>query len=746
MKLAGILAAASLLVASCSRPPEPPASANLLLVSVDTLRADHLSCYGGDTPTPGFDRFAREGVLFENAVSVAPTTLPAHTSLLTGVFPIEHRVHDNVGFRLGDDLPTLASTLSAAGYRTGGFVGAFVLNRKFGLARGFDVYSDETPETDRGLRERRGDEVLGEAMAWIGSDRSRPFFAFVHFFDPHRPYNPPPPHAGDYRGEVAYVDSLLLRLHDFLDRTGLRDSTIVAVTADHGESLGEHGEDTHGFFVYQSTLHVPLLVRAPGIRPGQRASALVRTIDVAPTLLDLLRVPRPASFRGSSFVSTAGQVEAPQVEAYSETFVPRLQYGWSELRALRQGNWKLILAPRSELYDLGSDPGETRNLFDDESDVAADHSTRLEEMTRGQSVLPGSLDRETRGSLQALGYLGGGGDAAPPERSFRDLADPKDKLPLYRELNELTAIVKPDENDLQRLSLLLEKEPRSVKALSMLGNFSLDLGRSPEAKDAFERLLRIQPESYDGHYGLGRALAALGETERARKNLEKALDLDPRSSEVYYRLSRLENSASNLEASERWLRRGIEIAPSFLLYQSLAELLVSAGRGEELSRSAAQWKGPGAEAGAAYARGQIFASQENGEGALAELERAFSLTPRDDNVEQALANELSRAGRYEEAIRHYRAILDRSPCYLGALTNLGAAYERLGTVDDGLRAYERAIECDPKYGNAYRNLGAALARNGELSRALAILRRARSLSPPDAELDAAITELEKLTR
>jgi arylsulfatase A-like enzyme/Flp pilus assembly protein TadD len=743
MKRAGLLAAWSLLLLSCSRARE---TRNLLLLSIDTLRADHLACYGGMTPTPGFDRIAREGVLFENAVSAAPTTLPAHSSLLTGVSPLEHRVHDNVGFRLREDLPTLASTLSASGYRTGGFVGAFVLHRKFGLARGFEVYSDDTPETDRGLRERRGDEVLEEAMAWIRSDRSRPFFAFVHFFDPHRPYDPPAPYAKDYSGEVQYVDSLLQRLEDFLDQNGLRDSTIVAVTADHGESLGEHGEDTHGFFLYQSTLHVPLLLRAPGVRPGQRVEALLRTIDIAPTLLELARVQAPESFRGSSFVSAAGEVEPPRVEAYSETFVPRLQYGWSELRSLRQGQWKLILAPRSELYDLASDPGETRNLFEEETGMARDLSMRLEEVARGQNIVPESLDRETLGSLQALGYLGGGGDAAPPERSFRELADPKDKLPLYVELNQLSAVVEPDENDLSRLARLLEKEPRSVKALSMLGNFCLDLGRSPEAQDAFERLLGIQPESYDGHYGLGRALAALGRANEAHQSFEKALELDPGSSEVYYRLSRLESSRANLEESERWLHRGIEIAPSSLLYQSLAELLVSTGRGEELSRSAAQWKGPGAEAAAAYARGQLLASQGNEEGGIAELERAASLAPRDDNVEHALANELSRAGRYEEAIGHYRAILDRTPCYLGALTNLGAAHERQGRVEDGLRAYERAIECDPEYGTAYRNLGAALAREGELSRALAMLRKARTLSPPDAELDGAIAELEHLTR
>jgi len=735
----------------------PARPRNLILVSVDTLRADYLSCYGSDkASTPGFDRIAREGVLFENAASVAPTTLPAHASLLTGTFPFEHRVHDNVGFRLRQDLPTLASTLKARGYRTGGFVGSFILDRKFGLAQGFDLYSDETPESDRVLRERRGARVLEEALAWIGSGNEEPFFAFLHFFDPHRPYDPPPPFApkvgnlegleAAYRGEISYVDSLLQRLLAFLDDRGLSESTVLVVTADHGESLGEHGEDTHGFFLYQSTLPVPLLIRAPGIRHGERASALVRTIDIAPTALELLGVEAPSSFEGVSFVSAAGEVRTRDVEAYAETFVPRLHYGWSELRSLRRGSRKLILAPRSELYDLDSDPGEERNRIDEEENGARSLLGRLEELPGPENVQPESLDPGTLASLHALGYLGGAAPMPAPERSFTELSDPKDKLAVYEELNELSALSEPTPADVERLALVLEQEPHSTKALSMYGNFSLDLRRPQDARTAFERLLEIQPESYDGHYGLGRALASLGEKDAARASFEKARALDPRSAFVYSRLSELEESQGNLEASERWLREGIVMAPSRLLYQHLADLLLSSGRGVEVSKTANEWNGPGAEAAAAYARGQLLASERNAEGALIELERAVSLAPEDDNVEQALANTLSGLGRFDEAKLHYEAILARTPCYLGALTNLGAVYERQGNVDEGIRSYERAIGCDPAYASAYRNLGAALARNGDLRRALEVLRKAKRLAPGDSELDSAIAELESLTR
>jgi arylsulfatase A-like enzyme/Flp pilus assembly protein TadD len=743
VRLARLPLLAFFALSACSSAPE---RLNLILVSVDTLRADHLACYGGSVPTPAFDRVAREGLLFENAATVAPTTLPAHASLLTGAAPLAHRVHDNVGFRLREDVPTLASTLAARGYRTGGFVGAFVLDRKFGLARGFDLYSDETPETDRGLRERRGEKVLGEALEWMSAERPEPFFAFLHFFDPHRPYDPPAPFERSYQGEVLYVDSLLERLLGFLDETRLGDSTVLVVTADHGESLGEHGEDTHGFFLYQSTLHVPLLLRGPGIREGERSKALIRTIDVAPTALEILNLEAPSSFEGVSFVSAKGELRSPEVEAVSETFVPRLHYGWSELRSLRRGNWKLVEAPRSELYDLDADPGEERNRIAEEARVARGLRARLEELPRAETIRPESLDPGTLASLHALGYLGGSSEGPAPDRPFTDLPDPKDRLEVYRALNELTAVSSPTAQDVERLARILEEEPRSTKALSMQGNFLLDLRRPREAKEVFERLLAIHSESYDGRYGLGRALAGLGETDEALENLERARALDPRSSGVYLQLASLEKSRGNLAASERWLQQGIEIAPGRLLYQGLADLLLAAGRAAELSKLANEWNGPGADAARSYVRAALLDARGDGDGAIAELERALELTPSDDNLEQALANALSRAGRYEEAMAHYEAILARTPCYLGALTNLGAAYERGGKVDEGIRAYESAIRCDPSYPNAYRNLGAALARKGDLRRALEALRTAKRLAPEESELDSAIAELESLTR
>jgi arylsulfatase A-like enzyme/Flp pilus assembly protein TadD len=732
----------------CSRSEERK---NVVLVSVDTLRADHLSCYGGEVPaTPHFDRIAKEGVLFERVSTVAPMTLPAHATLLTGASPLKHLVHDNAGFRLREDIPTLASTLKGAGYRTGGFVGSFVLDRRFGLARGFDLYSDEMPDpAGGGLPERRGEEVLGAATRWMSAESDQPFFAFLHFFDPHRPYAPPAPfdpgggdEASRYRAEVLYVDSLIGRLLDWLDEADLADRTLLVVTADHGESLGEHGEDTHGFFVYESTIRVPLLVRGPNLPAGRRVGHLVRLLDVTPTVLELVGVDRPKEIDGVGLFSPGGDVRALDLEAYAEAFVPRLYYGWSELQSWRRGGLKFIRAPRSELYDLDADPAETRNLIEESPEVALGLRREIERATRGMSVDPEPVDERTRASLRALGYLGG----AQREPPSSERVDPKDRVPIYNEILALSLVSRPGLAELARVEAVLESEPRSPRALGIYGRFLLELGRARDAERAYRRLLDAQPDGFDGHYGLGRALMALDENDAARASLEKAREVDSENAGVYVTLAALSKEEGNSKAAEENLRRALALAPDRRLYQQLADLLMAEGRGEELSRVASEWRGPGAEAASLYARGQLLASRGDDAGALLVLERAFALAPGDDDVEQALANTLSRVGRLEEAMGHYRSILARSPCYLGALTNLGAAHERIGKLDEGIRFYQAAIRCDARYANAYRNLGAALARKGELRRALAILHQARELAPDDRELAAAVAELERMAR
>src|SRR5436190_14102981 len=341
-----------------------PSDLNLLLVTLDTTRADRIHAYGFDgIETPNLDRLAREGVLFEQAIASAPLTLPAHSSIFTGKFPPAHGVRDNGGFFLDDKETTLAERLQPRGFATGGFVGAYVLDHKWGIAQGFQTYFDDFDLSkyqtlSLGSVDRPGNEVANKALAWLDKVSASRFFGWVHFYDAHSPYTPPEPfksrYAGrPYVGEIAFVDSQVGRLLAYLDEHDLARNTVVVVMGDHGESLGEHGESTHGFFVYQSTTHVPLLVRSPyDSMQGRRVGDVVRSVDIVPTTLELLGVRTSEAFEGASVVPlmTGGKKELG-VAAYSEAIYPRFHFGWSDLRSLTAGRYKYIAAPRPELYD-----------------------------------------------------------------------------------------------------------------------------------------------------------------------------------------------------------------------------------------------------------------------------------------------------------------------------------------------------------------------------------------------------------
>ncbi|HXV64806.1 MAG TPA: sulfatase-like hydrolase/transferase, partial [Vicinamibacteria bacterium] len=518
----------------CGTAPKAPNRWNVLLVSVDTLRADHLSSYGATgIRTEASDRLASEGVLFEDVTTVSPTTLPAHASLFTGLTPVAHGVRDNVGFTLRGDVPTLASQLKANDYETAGFVGAFVLDSRFGIARGFDVWDDELGASADGLEagivaQRRGDAVLDSAFRWLDgrSEGESPFFAFVHFYDPHTPYESP----GDddrarYRGEVAYTDSLVGKLLDGIEERGLASRTLVVLTSDHGESLGQHGELTHGLFVYEATLRIPLILRFPGAPAGKRIPGLARILDVTPTILDLLGLPPLRKAGGQSLVARIEGKPLSEPVAYAETFVPRFHYGWSELRAVRRGRHKLVLAPRPELFDLEEDPEETRNLVEEEVALARSLEDELRELLNRESgpIEPSPVDTETRRKLEALGYT----SAAAPEGG---LADPKDRIDLYLALNDTTLeSLEPGDDGFEDALALLERvlgnEPTVPRAYVLYGDLLLRTGRTSDAERNFEKLTEIEPDRFDGHYGLGVARARQGKFPEAKSAFERAIEL-----------------------------------------------------------------------------------------------------------------------------------------------------------------------------------------------------------------------------
>jgi arylsulfatase A-like enzyme/Flp pilus assembly protein TadD len=534
------------------------AGLNLVVITLDTTRADHLGAYGSkDVETPALDGLAREGVLFEQAMTTAPLTLPAHASIFTGKFPPEHGVRDNGGFFLGEDQTTLAEVLGRHGYRTGGFVGAFVLDRKWGIAQGFDTYFDDFDRVGgrgRSLDEvqRPAGEVVDRALPWIDQVKEQRFFAWLHFYDPHTPYAPPEPFRSryeghPYRGEVAFTDSQVGRVVQFLESRGLLDSTVIVVMGDHGESLGEHGEDTHGFFIYEVATRVPLILRLPfdGAR-GRRIADPVRAVDVMPTVLDLLGAPAPQGTAGASLTSLiSGERQELSLEGYAEAMYPLHHYGWSDLRALRAGRFKLIDAPRPELYDLELDPSEGTNIFDQRRALGDRMIQQLRQKSEGFAQVKAAppeadVDPEVRARLAALGYVGSFVASASDPRT--DRADPKDKVGLFNLLGEARERGHGPgsfERGVALLGQVTEADPAVIDAWFMLGNLHYREKRFKEAIGYYRRALELKPDYDLAVINIANAYRQLGDDAAAVAGYEHYLTLDPKDAFVRYQIGEI---------------------------------------------------------------------------------------------------------------------------------------------------------------------------------------------------------------
>ncbi len=516
----------------------------MLLVTLDTTRADHLGAYGyGPARTPALDRLAGEGVLFERAMAAAPTTLPSHVSLMSGRNPMAHGVRNN-GVPVGADVPTLAASFRAAGYRTAAFVSAFVLDERFGLGRGFDTYDDELDppvgRTSEAL-ERRGDRTAAAAAAWLAAPQAgagapattapgataAPFFVWVHLYDPHDPYEAPSTPAGGvaspYDGEITFADAAVGTLLDALGHQGLAANTIVAVIGDHGESLGEHGEETHGMFVYESALRVPALLAWPGRLPaGRRVTPLVRAIDLGPTLLDLAGRPPLEGATGASLVPLVrGAGEAPAT-AYAETYFPQLFMNWAPLRSLRDGQWKFIEAPALELYDLAADPGETTNLAarDPERTGRMRRALHAQLAAETRAAAAGGPDRETLRQLAALGYVGGGGTSGADEPLSRP--DPKAMIEVFNRLRAANTALDRGRFDEAAgvAAATLAADPGNAFAVLILGKAARAQGRYREAAGHFRHYLEQVPLSADAHQWLAICHLQLGDFDAALAEVE----------------------------------------------------------------------------------------------------------------------------------------------------------------------------------------------------------------------------------
>ena len=489
----------------------PSASADadrpsLLLVTMDTTRPDHLQPYGSDVETPTLAALASEGVVFEQAYSVAPITLPAHTAIHTGLYPPQSGVRNNGTHYVPAEVTTLAERLRARGWRTAAFVSASVLERRYGLDQGFEVYDDDLSagreRHPRVVPDRPAEATVAAASAWLDTLRpDEPFFLWIHLYDPHASYSPPPPYRDRYRGrlydgEIAYMDAQLGRLLAH-PRLAARPELAVMALADHGESLGEHGEQTHGILAYDSTLHIPWIMKLPGVRGGTRVSEMVSQIDLVPTVLDLLHLDADALLRGRSLLPLLGGIRrAGGRSVYEETYLPFYTYGWAKLRVLRNDRWKLIDAPEPELYDLHRDPRELSNLFVGDPGVAHDMQRELEQFRSAigsperEETL--QLDTATAERLRSLGYLATG---SAPSRDESNRPDPKKMVDVHVSL-EKAHVFQEDHLYAQAeraLRNVLRRDPKNLAGLIDLVAVLEAQGRVDEAIATVEEALKIDP-------------------------------------------------------------------------------------------------------------------------------------------------------------------------------------------------------------------------------------------------------------
>ncbi len=584
---------------------------NVILISVDTLRADYVGCYGGKKArTPHIDSLAADGVYFETAVSEVPLTLPAHCSLLTGTYPVTTGVHDNLGYTLADRHLTLAEILRKRGYSTGAFVGAFVLHSKWGLDQGFDTYDDEmksrpasTGDPIPGLAdspvERRGEEVGRSALRWIGKQGNRSFFCWIHLFDPHDPYEPPEPFLSrypkdPYAGEVAYADMVVGRILDTLRELQIYERSLIVLVGDHGEGLGEHRELTHGFFLYDSTLLIPLILKLPGTdRFSDRlpsVGGISQLVDVVPTILQVLGIDRPQQVQGTSLLAAIlGKGTLENRTAYSETYYPN-EFGWSELRAWRTEQHKYILAPRPELYDLLKDPPETHNLVEESSVLASRMKAELltfeakHQDQKAEAEAQTALSAQDLENLRALGYVAGPSRITPsPEVS---LPDPKDKVEQYDLISRAMALIARQEYQ-QALTLLKDmkdRDPHVISVDSMIGQCYLQTGRFRAAQAALSGVVKADPSRLYPKIYLAQTHFQLGELDQAKTLFEQVVQRDSKSFQAFNYLGLIYSDQGQTARALEAFSKAVEIQDDAAAYQMLGYLYTKERRPREAAR------------------------------------------------------------------------------------------------------------------------------------------------------------------
>ena len=669
---------------------EPPlrVSGPIVLVSIDTLRADRLPAYGYDgVATPAIDRLAADGVLFERAYSHSPQTLPAHVSMFTGLLPVEHGVRDNLGFAVGPERTLLPELLAPLGYRSAAVVSSYVLRKGAGLARAFDTYDDRLPQAPSDASsaqvQRDGGDSLEAAARWLDENAhaDSPFFLFLHLYEPHTPYAPPERFSRyePYDGEIAYADEIVGDLFDSLRRRGLYEDALIVLLSDHGEGLGDHGEQEHGVFLYDEAIQVPLVVKLPGGRgAGRRVSVPVQHIDLLPTLLDLTGAPAPDGLRGRSLRPLlAGEGEGwPERHMYAEALYPRYHFGWSELYAVTTDRYRYILAPREELYDLIADPGERENLASRRARTARDLRAALDEL-RGDGALrtPAAVSGDTLQRLRSLGYLGGGG-AVDTDTPAAALPDPKDEIGVlarYRTAIDLAGRREFAEA-IARLEEILAGRPEMADVWLQLGNLQARSGHLTGAVESYRQAVALNPTDPVGLLAVASTRLRLQELDAAWEHGLLAADVArtaDRRARAHGLLARVALARRDREAARRQARLGRDADPTLPLPDFVqARILHEDGRYAEalpvfertLAAARSRTLMP---AELHFLLGDTLARLDRPAEAEVHFREELRLAPQDTRTRSALAMLYQSQGETAAAARSIGELLEAAPTPAG---------------------------------------------------------------------------------
>ena len=684
---------------------------NVILISIDTCRADYLSCYGYEhTTTPNIDAVAKQGVLFKNVTTPVPLTLPAHSSMLTGTIPPYHQVHDNLNYKLGQNNVTITEILKKKGYTTGAVVGSYILDSKFGLDQGFDEYNDFFVESliealNQGeLIERRGGEGSRFVCEWLRKHRKDNFFFFLHYYDPHTPYEPPEPFATDYAnnlyaGEIAYVDQCIGRVIKTLKSLDLYDSTLLIITSDHGELLGEHGELEHGYFLYEGAIKVPLIIRAPQMKKPKTIREIVSLVDIVPTILGYLGIPAPTNIHGKDlreYMDATTTGPAPERYLYCESFTPT-KYNCNPLLSVITNNWKYIQTTRSELYNLKHDPDETENLLTTEPKRAEllQHHLHLilSEQTRtSKEESSFVLDAESRRRLESLGYVGG----SIADTSFKvdpSKADPKDLVDYHVHNQKAVFLLfrKEYEKAKEICYEMLEQWPKIADTHFLLARAAFSAGDFEESithnlqylsfleKETPQDLQTFDPSKPVSmvHNLLGSAYYELGEYEKAIEQFKATLQINPDQSDVIYRLGTVYYMQGKFDETIQLWNEALRVDPSLPgVRKNLEKLLAEKQRREKI---------------------------------ISQYMEMLSQNPNDPNAHNALANEFYRQGKIEDAITHWLEVAKQRPDRAEVQNSLGTAFYRQGKNEEAVQHWSEAIRLKPDWPKPYNNLAWLLA-------------------------------------